>query len=74
MSQNKNPYEIRTDVLAMAKDYMDQVWSMNMEMAQRMYTNSKIDSEKFAESFKPYSIDELLTKADELYKFVSNNK
>jgi len=45
MSQNKNPYEIRTDVLAMAKDYMDQAWSMNMEMAQRMYTNSKIDSE-----------------------------
>lgn len=35
MSQNKNPFEIRTDMLAMAKDYMDQQYHMNISFAEK---------------------------------------
>lgn len=73
-TQNKTPYEIRTEILSMAQSYMDQAWHMNMELAQRLYTNSKISSEEFQKSFEPYSIDSLLDKANQLYQFVSNNK
>lgn len=68
---NKNPFEIRQEVLGMAKDYMDRAWEMNMELAQRLYTNSRISAEEFADSMKPYSLDSLMEKAEEMYKFVS---
>ena len=68
---NKNPFEIRADMLKMAKDYMDQSWNNNLELAQRMYTNSKISTEQFQEAFKPYSMEPLMEKATEMYKFVS---
>ena len=68
---NKNPFEIRADMLKMAKDYMDQSWNNNLELAQRMYTNSKISTEQFQEAFKPYSMEALMEKATEMYKFVS---
>jgi hypothetical protein len=68
---NKNPFEIRADMLKMAKDYMDQSWHNNLELAQRMYTNSKISTEQFQEAFKPYSMEALMEKATEMYKFVS---
>ena len=68
---NKNPFEIRADMLKMAKDYMDQSWNNNLELAQRMYTNSKISTEQLQEAFKPYSMEGLMEKATEMYKFVS---
>ena len=68
---NKNPFEIRQEVLQMAKDYMDQAWNMNIELQQRLYANSKITSEQFQEAFKPYSVDTMMEKAQEMYKFVS---
>lgn len=71
MMTNKNPFEIRQEVLQMAKDYMDQAWNMNIELQQRLYQNSKITSEQFQEAFKPYSIESMMEKAQEMYKFVS---
>lgn len=68
---NKNPFEIRQEVLQMAKDYMDQSWNNNLELAQRMYTNSKISTEQFQEAFKPYSMEALMEKATEMYSFVT---
>lgn len=64
---NKNPFEIRTEVLAMAKDYMDKQYQLNLEMAQKM-------NEAVAESYSAptmYTTEELMEKAKEFYSFVS---
>jgi hypothetical protein len=68
---NKNPFEIRQDVLAMAKDYMDQQWHMNIEFTRQLFDQNKKTVEEMQEAVKPYSIDELMKKAQEMYAFVT---
>ena len=68
---NKNPFEIRQDVLAMAKDYMDQQWHMNIEFTRQLFEQNKKTVEEMQEALKPYSIDELMKKASEMYSFVT---
>jgi hypothetical protein len=64
----KNPFEIRSDVLAMAKDYMDKQYQLNLEMSQKM-----IEAGQKAIDDLPtmYTIEELTEKAKEMYSFVS---
>jgi ABC-type transporter lipoprotein component MlaA len=71
MSQNKNPFEIRTDMLAMAKDYMDQQYHMNVAFAEKALELNKKSIEEVQDMYKMYSIDELMEKAKEMYSFVS---
>jgi len=71
MSQNKNPFEIRTDMLAMAKDYMDQQYHMNIAFAEKALELNKKSIEEVQDMYKMYSIDELMEKAKEMYSFVS---
>ena len=42
---NKNPFEIRQEILELAKDYMDKQWEMNLEFTKSMYSqgNKNID-------------------------------
>lgn len=68
---NKNPFEIRAEMLAMAKDYMDQQWQMNLSFTERMFEEGKKTMEEVQEAMKIYSIEELQEKAKELYSFVS---
>ena len=73
---NKNPFELRTDILAMAKDYMDQQYQMNSSFAQRAFDEA-VNAGKVAadawQSYVPamYSSEELMKKAQEFYNFVS---
>lgn len=67
----KNPFEIRQEVLKMAKDYMDRQWEMNYMFAQQMFDQGKKTAEDMQEALKPYSTEELMKKAAELYTFVS---
>jgi predicted peroxiredoxin len=71
---SKTPYEIRTEVLQMAQSYMDQAWHMNLELTQKLYQLSKINSDELNEAYKIYSTDELIDKAKEMYKFVCDTK
>jgi hypothetical protein len=71
MSQNKNPFEIRTDMLAMAKDYMDQQYHMNVAFAEKALELNKKSVEEVQDMYKMYSIEELMEKAKEMYAFVS---
>jgi len=64
---NKNPFEIRTDVLAMAKDYMDKQYELNLEMARKM--NEAMEGYKMPTM---YTTEELMAKAREFYAFVSD--
>jgi len=68
---NKNPFEIRSDMLQLAKDYMDQQYYMNKEFAEKMFEAGKKSVEELQEANKMYSMEELMEKAREMYTFVS---
>ena len=44
---NKNPFEIRTEMLSLAKDYMDQQYQMNVSFAEKMLEQGKSSMEEF---------------------------
>jgi len=69
---NKNPFEIRSDMLQLAKDYMDQQYYMNKEFAEKMFEAGKKSVEELQEANKMYSMEELMEKAREMYTFVSD--
>lgn len=67
----KNPFEIRSDMLQLAKDYMDQQYYMNKEFAEKMFEAGKKSVEELQEAYKMYSMEDLMAKAKEMYSFVS---
>jgi hypothetical protein len=76
MSTGKNPFEIRFDLLALAKDYLDQQTAINLEFARKVQdtvvTEKHVGWEKWEQYVpKMYTFDEVTKKAEELYKFVS---
>lgn len=68
---SKNPFEIRAEMLQLAKDYMDQQYHMNIQLLQDLFAQGKIQMEELKLSSKLYSSEELLEKAKEFYGFVS---
>lgn len=70
---NKNPFEIRADILELAKDYMDKQTALNVQYWEKMMEIGKatIDDAKAANVYTPYSMEELMKKAQEMYSFVS---
>lgn len=72
---NKNPFEIRADILQLAKDYMDQQYHTNLNFAREMFEKSAISVAEYNQAVKAmYSIDELMAKAQEMYSFVSKKE
>ena len=72
---NKNPFEIRSEMLQLAKEYMDQQYHMNIQFYENMLVEGgkarKEIEEQLKEAYKMYSMDELMAKAKEMYSFVS---
>lgn len=68
---NKNPFEIRSEMLQLAKDYMDQQYQMNIMFAEKMVDEGKKTVEELKDSYTMYSMDELMEKAKEMYTFVA---
>ena len=68
---NKNPFELRAEVLGMAKDYMDQAWQMNLEFTRSMFEQGKKTVDDMQTAFTPYDIKDLMSKAQEMYSFVT---
>lgn len=70
---NKNPFEIRAEMLTLAKDYMDQQYHMNVQFMEKAMEEGRKTFEDYQEAVtKMYSMDDLMTKAREMYTFVSN--
>ncbi|NBP02690.1 MAG: hypothetical protein EBU90_21735 [Proteobacteria bacterium] len=72
---NKNPFEIRLELLKMAREYLDQQWNVNVNLAHEVLSKAMQNGEDVAKmwnKFIPeiYSIDDITKKANELYKFV----
>lgn len=74
MSQ-KSPFEVRLDVLSIAKDYMDKQYAANKELAERMIAAGQQTIEEVQEQMKMYTPEDLLKQAEEMYtKFVANKE
>ena len=76
MSNSKNPFELRFDTLAMAKEMLDRQYDMAQtqmfEMLEQARTQQK-DLQEVFEKYTPkmYQPQEIMEKAEELYKFVT---
>jgi len=68
---NKNPFEIRADMVQLAKEYMDKQWEPNMDLMNNMYDQGKATVEQMQEAYRPYSVKDMMEKAQEMYSFVS---
>lgn len=71
---SKNPFEIRADMLQMAKDYMDQIHETNYLYATKMFELGQIQLEEYQKMTELYSVEELTKKATEMYSFVSKKE
>jgi hypothetical protein len=67
----KNPFEIRAEMLQLAKDYMDQQYQMNIQFAEKMIETGRKSADEMKEVYKMYTVEELMAKAKEMYSFVS---
>jgi hypothetical protein len=68
---NKNPFEIRADMVQLAKEYMDKQWEANMDLMNNMYDQGKVTLEQVQAAYKPYTVEDMMEKAQEMYSFVS---
>lgn len=68
---HKNPFEIRAEMLQLAKDYMDTQQNLNIQLANDLFEQGKKSLDEVQETYQMYSMDDLMTKAKEMYSFVS---
>jgi hypothetical protein len=71
---NKNPFEIRTELLAMAKDFLDRKYDNELSycltvMNQEVEKGNFVDWQKNAP--KGYTTEDIIREAQLLYSFVS---
>lgn len=72
---NKSPFELRFDVLSMAKEYSDKMYDTNVDFARRIFDESVAMGTATADDWvkfipKKYTMDDVISKARELYEFV----
>lgn len=71
----KNAFEIRSDVLALAKDYMDKQAQLNSDFTKSLINASNVNMQEFAKSIQTaYSMDELMKTAERMYSFVAKKE
>lgn len=68
---HKNPFEIRAEMLKLAKEYMDAQYQLNLQLMNDLFEQNKATAEEMKEAYKMYSVEELMEKAKEMYSFVS---
>lgn len=71
MTTPKTGFEIRSEMLQLAKDYMDQQYHMNLTFTEKMIEQGKMQMEDLQKAYSMYSTEELMNKAKEFYSFVS---
>lgn len=66
----KNPFELRADVLAMAKDYLDEQYKVNMATSQKLFEVGEKSAAELQAALKPYTMQTLTETAKDMYSFV----
>jgi len=74
-----NPYQIRTDILAMAKEMLDKQYDNQMNMAYYAMDMFKENADEALEAYQKYvpkavTPEEIKAQAEKLYEFVSEKK
>lgn len=74
-----NPYQIRYDVLNMAKEMLDKQYDMQMQVAYKAMEMYKENAEQAMDAYQKYipkaiTPEEIKTQADKLYEFVTDKK
>jgi polyhydroxyalkanoate synthesis regulator phasin len=74
-----NPFEIRTQLLEMAKEYLEKQHEINTQFAKQAFEELVKQGQKVEADWKEYmpkmyTFDEVLNQAQKLYGFVSNAK
>jgi hypothetical protein len=72
MQQTKNGYEIRAQLIEVAKDYVEKQSKANIDYVEKMQALGKIQLEEYMNAFKPYTMVDIMAKAQEMYSFVSS--
>jgi len=73
-TRTKNPYELRTDILAMAKDILDAQYAMHDGMRKHLKEQGALAEEAWAKYIpKMYTTEEIKKTARELYEFVEQS-
>lgn len=68
----KNAFEIRSDILALAKDYMDKQAQINAEFTKALISAGTTNMQELAKAVQTtYSMDDLLRTAEKMYGFVA---
>lgn len=68
----KNAFEIRSDILALAKDYMDKQAQLNSDFAKSLISASNTNMQEIAKTIQTaYSMDDLMKTAERMYGFVA---
>ena len=71
---SKTPYEIRAEMLLLAKDYLDNRHKANVDYANSLQKTGSARPEHLGDFYKIYSMDELFKYAAQMYDFVSTKK
>lgn len=74
-----NPFEIRTEMLKMAQEYLQKQQEINLDFAGRTFEQLVKEGKKVADDWKEYApkmytFDEVLKEANKLYGFVKDVK
>lgn len=72
---NKTPYEVRLDILTLAKQYMDNNQLLENQVANTAFSHALAEDEATADDWelyapKQYTPEELIEVAQKLYDFV----
>jgi hypothetical protein len=70
----KNGYEIRAQILELAKDYVENQYKANLEYVNRLADLQKITTEEYLKLTKPYNMDTIMSHVDKMYNFVMSKK
>jgi hypothetical protein len=71
-----NPYQIRTDLLSMAKEMLDKAYDTQLQLAYSAMGQYKDNAEQALDAWKRYvpkmyTPDEVKSQAEKLYEFVT---
>jgi hypothetical protein len=74
-----NPFEIRTEMLKMAQEYLRKQQEINFEFAQDTFEQLVKEGKKVTEDWKEYApkmytFEDVLKEANKLYGFVKDVK
>ena len=73
---NRNPFEIRTDLLNLAQDYLDKQYQANVTFAKAAFEKTLETTTANWKDFAPkyFDFNDVIAKAKELYGFVQDRQ